>query len=66
MQTVDDEPLETIHLYVVREASPKPSLLPIFLSVVALSLLVAVSVFSSSQQPVMRAVIRIPAVLLPI
>ena len=31
MQTVDEKP-ETIHLYVVREEEPKPSVLPIVLS----------------------------------
>ncbi len=64
MQSVDEQP-ETIHLYVVREAAPKPSLLPIFLSVVALSILVAVCVFSPYQQPVTRITLRVPAVLLP-
>ena len=65
MYQVDDEPTETLHIYVVRE-EVRPSLLPIFLSVVALSLLVAVSVLSPAQQPVTRAVIRVPAVLLPV
>ncbi len=64
MQTVDEQP-ETIHLYVVREAAPKPSLLPIVLSVSAFLILVVVGVLSPAQQPVMRAVIRVPAVLLP-
>ncbi len=66
MFEVEDEPTETLHIYVVREEAPKPSLLPIFLSVVALSLLVAFGVLSPTQQPVMRAVIRIPAVPLAI
>ncbi len=65
MQTVDEQP-ETIHLYVVREVAPKPSLLPIFLSVVALSILVAVCVLSPYQQPVTRMTLRVPAVLLPL
>src|SRR5260221_7122665 len=66
MFEVQDEPTETLHIYVVREAAPKPSLLPIFQSVVALSLLVAVCALSPYQQPVTRAVIRVPAVLLPL
>jgi hypothetical protein len=66
MFEVDDEPTETLHIYVVREAAPKPSLLPIVLSVVALLTIVAVSVLSPVQQPVTRAVIRVPAVLLPL
>ena len=40
MQTVDEKP-ETIHLYVVREEAPNPPLFPIFLSVLALCILVA-------------------------
>jgi Baseplate J-like protein len=65
MQTVDEQP-ETIHLYVVREAAPKPSLLPIVLSVLALSLIVAIVVLAPYQQPVTRAVIRVPAVPLAV
>ena len=66
MHQVDDAPMETLHIYLEREQPPRPSLLPIFLSVVALSLLVAFSVFSPNQQPVMRAVIRVPAVPLAV
>src|SRR5712692_6294950 len=66
MQAVDEEPIETIHLYVVREEEPKPSLLPIILSVVALSLLVALGVLLPYQQPEIRKTIRVPAVLLPL
>jgi hypothetical protein len=65
MQTVDEQP-ETIHLYVVRENEPKPSFVPIILSALALLLVVVVSAVSPYQQPVTRAVIRVPAVLLPI
>jgi hypothetical protein len=65
MLHVDDKP-ETLHIYVVREAAPKPSLLPIFLSVLALASLVALSIAVPYEQPVTRAVIRVPAVLLPI
>jgi Baseplate J-like protein len=63
---VDDEPIETLHIYLEREQPPRPSLLPIFLSVVALSLLVAFGVLSPTQQPVTQTVIRVPAVLLPL
>jgi hypothetical protein len=65
MQTVDEQP-ETIHLYVVREKAARPPLLPIFLSVVALSALVAFCALTPYQQPVTRLVIRVPAVLLPL
>jgi hypothetical protein len=64
MHTVDDKP-ETIHLYVVREEAPKPQLFPIFLSVLALLVLVVLSVAVPYQQPVTRLTIRVPAVLLP-
>ena len=62
MQTVDEQP-ETIHLYVVREEAPKPQLFPIVFSVLALLVLVALAVVVPYQQPVTRAVIRVPAVL---
>jgi hypothetical protein len=65
MLYVDDKP-ETLHIYVVREEAPKPQLYPIFLSVLALASLVALSIVIPYQQPVTRAVIRVPAVLLPI
>lgn len=65
MQTVDEQP-ETIHLYVVREAAPKPPLLPLILSVVALSALVAICALVPYQQPVTRMTLRVPAVPLDI
>lgn len=65
MQTVDERP-ETIHLYVIREEAPKPQLFPIFLSMAALSVLFTLCVFSPYRQPEQRAVIRIPAVFLPL
>lgn len=63
MLHVDDKP-ETLHIYVVRDEAPKPQLLPIFLSVLALASLVALSIAIPYQQPVTRAVLRVPAVLL--
>jgi len=65
MLHVDDKP-ETLHIYFVRDEVRRPQLYPIFLSVLALASLVALSGLSSYQQPVTRAVIRVPAVLLPI
>ena len=65
MQTVDEKP-ETIHLYVVREEEPKPSVLPIVLSALSLAVLLAFCALIPYQQPVTRAVIRVPAVLLPV
>lgn len=66
MQTVDEEPLETIHLYVVREEAARPSLLPVFLAVLTLLVLISVCVFSPNQQPEEHKTIRIPAVFLPL
>jgi hypothetical protein len=66
MFEVDDEPTETLPIYVVREAAPKPPLLPFVQSVVALSVLVAVCVLVPYQQPVTRITLRVPAVLLPL
>jgi hypothetical protein len=65
MQTVDEKP-ETIHLYVVREKEPTLSVLPIVLSALSLAVLLVYCVLTPYQQPVSRAVIRVPAVLLPI
>src|SRR6516164_1500182 len=65
MQTVDDK-LETIHLYVVREAVPKPQIFPIFLFGLMLTLLSLLCLFSPYQQPVIRKTLRVPAVLLPL
>jgi len=62
MHQVDDTPMETLHIYLEREQPPRPSLLPIFLSVLALLILVSVGVLSPTEQPVTRAVIRVPAV----
>src|SRR5258708_2130985 len=61
----DDEPTEVLHIYVVREAVT-PSLLPIVLSVLALSVFVTFGALSPNQQPVTRAVIHVPAVPLTI
>jgi hypothetical protein len=65
MQTVDEKP-ETIHLYVVREKEPTPSVFPIILSALSLAVLFTFCALIPYQQPVTRAVIRVPAVLLPI
>ncbi len=66
MHQVEHEPTETLHIYLEREQPPHPSLLPIFLSVCALSILIAIGVLSPNQQPEQRTSIRVPAVLLPI
>ena len=65
MQTLDEKP-ETIHLYVVREKDPKPSILPIVLSALSLIFFTAFCVLTPTRQPEVRAVIRVPAVPLSI
>ena len=62
MFEIDDEPIETLHIYLEREQAPHPSLFPIVLSVIALLALVAISALTSYQRPVTRAVFRVPAV----
>jgi len=65
MQTVDEKP-ETIHLYVVREEEPRPPFHPIVLSLIALSLVAVASIAFPYRQPEQEAVIRVPAVFLPL
>jgi len=62
MHQVDNEPTQTLHIYLEREQPPRPSLLPMFLSVLALSILIAIGVLSPNQQPEQRASLRVPAV----
>lgn len=64
MLHVDEKP-ETTHLYVVREELTKLQLLPIILSFLALLILVVVCALLPYQEPVARAVIRVPAIPLP-
>ncbi len=61
-----DEQPETLHIYVVRDEAPRPQLVPIVLSVLALFALVAYCTLTPYRQPVTRAVIRVPAVPLSI
>lgn len=65
-QQQEAEPMETIHLYVVREGENKPSLAPVILSVLALSFLIAIGILTPYQQPQERNVIRVPAIFLPL
>ena len=71
MYQVDDEPtttepVETIHLYVVREGQTRPSIAPVIISVITLCFLIAIGIRTPYQQPEQRASIRVPAVLLPL
>jgi hypothetical protein len=63
MYQVEDEPLETIHLYVVREEERRrPSLLPLVVSLLALSLLITLGIVTPYTQPEIQTAIRVPAV----
>ena len=66
MQRVEEEPLETIHLYVVREEEPRPSLLPVILSTLVLLALTAIGVLVPYKPLYVRETIRVPAILLPL
>ncbi len=66
MYQVEDEPIETIHLYVVREEAPRPKVLPIVLSTLVLLAVIAVGVLFPYQQPEIRTTLRIPALLIPL
>jgi hypothetical protein len=41
---VADEPMETIHLYVVREGQTRPSIIPVIISILTLSFLIAIGI----------------------
>jgi hypothetical protein len=62
----DDQPIETIHLYVVREGEKHPSLVPVILSILALALLLVVGIITPYEPPQERTTIRVPVILLPL
>jgi len=49
-------------LYIVREGDKRPSPIPVIISVLALSILIAIGVLTPYRQPEQRASIRVPAV----
>lgn len=66
MQRVE-EPMETIHLYVVRQEEPRPSSrLPLFWAFLCLLLIVAVTVYSGDHPSLEHQTLRVPALLLPL
>jgi hypothetical protein len=67
MHQVDEQPLETIHLYVVREEDIQfPSMLPVIVSVLCFLTLVGICLFSANDPVLEHKTIRIPAVFLPL
>ena len=65
MLNVDEKP-ETIHLYVVRDETPKPSPFAIFIPVLALLVVAALCTLLPYQQPVTRIILRVAAIPLAI
>lgn len=61
MYQVEDEPVETIHLYVVREEEPRPAILPIVFSVLLLVGIIAAGTLFPYHQPLEQQTIRVPA-----
>ena len=67
MQTVEEKPIETIHLYVVREDARKPpSPLPVILAVLCVLVIIAVTVYSGNHPYYEHQTLRIPAQFLPL
>ena len=66
MQRVE-EPMETIHLYVVREEEKRPySLLPLFCAFLCLVAMAALTWYSGEHPLYEHETLRVPAVLLPL
>src|SRR5690348_18368505 len=67
MYDLQDEPVERLYLYVVREDERPPVLfLPIALSFLSLLLVLAVGVLFPYRPLVVRQTVRVPAILLPV
>src|ERR1700686_3168415 len=68
MYQVDEkpEPMETIHLYVVREGQKRPSILPLILSTLVLLALIAIGILIPYKPLYVRETIRVPAIILPL
>lgn len=66
MQRVE-EPMETIHLYVVREEEKRPySLLPLFFAFLCLVAIGALALYSGDHPYLEHETLRVPPILLPI
>jgi len=64
---IETEPVETIHLYVVREdEKPKLPLLPILLSVLAFLCLISTGFLNHTTFPTVKKTIQVPAIFLPL
>ncbi|MGH2497280.1 MAG: baseplate J/gp47 family protein [Ktedonobacteraceae bacterium] len=66
MYQVTDEPVETLHLYVVRDDDKPPAILPIALSLLSLVLVLAVGVLFPYRPPLVTQTVSVPTLLLPL
>ena len=67
MYEVQDDPVERLYLYVVRDDEHPPLLvLPLALSVLSLLLVIAVGVLFPYRSPLVRQTLTVPALLLPL
>ncbi len=65
MNIVDD-PVETIHVYMVREEERAPILLPLFAALVCLAVIASVTIYSGAHPSYTHETLRIPARVLPL
>ncbi len=66
-EQTEPEPIERLHLYIVREEEDRqPPLLSLSLSIILLAFLVAVGVFYPYRPPLVRQTLTVPAILLPL
>ncbi len=68
MQTLREDPIETIHLYMVREEEQEKKpyvLLPLVLAVFCLLTIVSVTVYSGKHPLYEQETLRVPAIFLP-
>src|SRR5947209_20098611 len=66
MSAVNDA-METVHIYVVREQQPKPSIfLPLFAALVCLATIVGITIYSAYNPTYERETLTIPATFLPL
>lgn len=67
MQTIDEKPLETIHLYVIRENEKKPqTAIPVIFCMLYLIGIVAVAAYSGTHPYYEHKTIQVPAIFLPV
>src|SRR5947209_4803429 len=67
METLEEPPVETIHLYVVREEAKRPfTVVPLFFAVLCLVGIAALTIYSAKHPYYEHQTLRIPVQFLPI